>query len=79
VQPVYEAIEREVAGLAPSGAHSLSATTVPSDWVQVTLRVSVVEDEQLETGAPHSPMVQVYEQVLVSLKDWESALSVPQL
>ena len=62
----------------PALAHRLLATVVPSDWVQVTLRVCVSVAEQVLVSEPQVPAVQEYVQVVVSLKVCESAPSVPQ-
>ena len=52
---------------------------MPSLWVQETLRVWVAVLEQVLLEADQLPAVHTYVQVLVSLKVWLKAPSVPQL
>jgi hypothetical protein len=61
----------------PAPEQRPSATVVPSDWAQLTLRVWVALEEHVFEEADQLPEVQEYVQVLVSLKVWERAPSVP--
>lgn len=58
-QPVKSATLWLVAGAVPASTQKLSATGVPSDWVQVTVRVSLAAVLQVEEGADQLPALQV--------------------
>jgi hypothetical protein len=59
VQPEYTLKVWLVVGLAPWAAQKVSATVVPSDCKQETLRLSVAAIEHEELGAPQADTFQL--------------------
>jgi hypothetical protein len=79
VQPVRSETVWLVAGWTPAPEQKALATVLPSDCVQVTVRVSVATVEQVLESADQDPVLQLYVQLEVKSVDCVKAPSVPQL